>query len=158
MLVAPGRAAAGAVAPAAASAAARTSARVRGTGRGIEGSSGRRRLLYTVKPYAGQSMSEQPRRQSLRGRLTRERVVDAALELIERDGAEALSMRRLGGELGVEAMALYSYVRSKDELLDAVAERLVAGLELRPVAREDWRGRIRAVVDAWSAIQLRHPR
>jgi AcrR family transcriptional regulator len=102
-------------------------------------------------------MSEQPRRESWRGRLTRERVVEAALELIDRDGVDGFSMRRLGQELGVEAMALYSYVRSKDELLDAVGELLVAGLDRPPVERTDWRGRIRAVVEAWSALQLEHP-
>jgi AcrR family transcriptional regulator len=54
--------------------------------------------------------------------LTRERIADVALELIDRDGIEALSMRRLADELGVGTMTLYGYFRGKEELLDAVLD------------------------------------
>ena len=52
--------------------------------------------------------------------LTRERVIAAALALIDRDGMEGLSMRRLAAELGVEAMSLYHHVRDKSEVVDGV--------------------------------------
>ncbi|MEV6191944.1 TetR family transcriptional regulator [Streptomyces sp. NPDC051920] len=63
------------------------------------------------------------------GRLTRERVLDAALDLVDREGPAALTMRRLGAELGVEAMSLYRYAPGKNALLDGVAEALFLELE-----------------------------
>src|SRR4051794_35847891 len=65
------------------------------------------------------------------GRLNRERVLTAALVLVDREGLSALSMRRLGAELGVEAMALYRYAASKDALLDGLVEALYLELEER---------------------------
>jgi len=56
--------------------------------------------------------------------LSLERVVDAALEFIDANGLPGLTMRRLGEQLGVEAMALYRYVPSKEDLLDAVVEHV----------------------------------
>ena len=77
------------------------------------------------------------------GRLTRERVLAAALALVDREGLSALSMRRLGTELGVEAMALYRYASSKDSLLDGLVEALYLELEERLAADgdedADWR-------------------
>src|SRR5690625_7831205 len=54
--------------------------------------------------------------------LTRAKVLSAALEIIDRDGLQGLSMRRLGAALGVEAMTIYHYVPNKDALLDGVLE------------------------------------
>ncbi|MFJ5780294.1 TetR/AcrR family transcriptional regulator [Streptomyces sp. NPDC093094] len=65
------------------------------------------------------------------GRLTRERVLAAALDLVDREGPAALTMRRLGAELGVEAMSLYRYAPGKNALLDGVAEALYLELENR---------------------------
>ncbi len=56
--------------------------------------------------------------------LSRDRIIDAAVGVIDRDGVEALSMRKLGGELGVEAMALYHHFANKDALLGAVVGRV----------------------------------
>ena len=63
------------------------------------------------------------------GKLSRERVLAAALELVDREGLSALSMRRVGAELGVEAMALYRYAPSKDALLDGLVEALYLELQ-----------------------------
>ncbi|HET6357284.1 TetR/AcrR family transcriptional regulator [Streptomyces sp.] len=63
------------------------------------------------------------------GRLSRERVLATALELVDREGLSALSMRRVGAELGVEAMALYRYAPSKDALLDGLVEALFIELQ-----------------------------
>lgn len=60
------------------------------------------------------------------GRLTRERVVDAAYTIISSGEYSQLSMRRLARELGVAPMTLYGYVRDRDDLLDAVVDRLLA--------------------------------
>ena len=62
--------------------------------------------------------------------LTREKILEAALRLIDEEGLPALSMRRLGQELGVEAMALYKYVVSKQALLDGVVGLTLAGLNV----------------------------
>lgn len=65
------------------------------------------------------------------GRLSRERVLASALELVDREGLGALSMRRLGAELGVEAMALYRYAEGKDALLDGLVEAMHLELHAR---------------------------
>ncbi len=59
------------------------------------------------------------------GSLTRQRVLEAALQLIDRDGLEGFSMRKLGAMLGVEAMSLYNHVENKGALFDGVIEVLV---------------------------------
>ena len=62
--------------------------------------------------------------------LTRERIVDAALSVVDADGPKALSMRRLGAELGVDPMAIYYHVPNKDALLDAIVEAVMAQIDL----------------------------
>ena len=57
------------------------------------------------------------RNRNRREKLTRERVVDAALRIMDEEGLDAVSMRRVGRELGVEAMSLYNHVRDKEDLL-----------------------------------------
>ncbi|MFC8592903.1 TetR/AcrR family transcriptional regulator C-terminal domain-containing protein [Streptomyces atroolivaceus] len=61
-----------------------------------------------------------------RAGLTRQAVLEAALQLVDREGMKALSMRRLGAELGVEAMTVYHHVPNKSALLDGVIEQVVA--------------------------------
>jgi AcrR family transcriptional regulator len=88
--------------------------------------------------------------------LTRERVLLAAVELADRDGLDGLSMRRLGQELGVEAMALYRHVRDKDDLLDGIIEVVVGQID-RPKPVKDWTTSIRRQVMAARSVMLRHP-
>ena len=80
---------------------------------------------------------------SSRGRLSTRVVVDAAVRMIGRDGVRALTMRGLGRELGVEAMALYRYVGNFEDLLDAVVNQVVDAMlddpETRAVGDDDWR-------------------
>lgn len=70
--------------------------------------------------------------------LTAEVIVDAALAVLDRDGLDAVSMRRVAAELGVSPIPLYSRVGNKDALLDAMARRLTATLVPEPVAGEPW--------------------
>lgn len=94
------------------------------------------------------------------GRLSRERVLASALELVDRDGLSALSMRRLGAELGVEAMALYRYAASKDALLDGLVEALYLELEERLAAGDEaagWRAEIERIARATYEVCLAHP-
>jgi AcrR family transcriptional regulator len=85
-------------------------------------------------------------------------VVERALELADAEGVEAVTMRRLGRELGVEAMALYTHVRSKADLLSAIGSRILTELEIEQRERADWRGRIEMVCRAWAALRERHPK
>ncbi|MFS2295254.1 TetR family transcriptional regulator [Actinomadura hallensis] len=90
--------------------------------------------------------------------LTRERIVLAAVELIEREGADALSMRRVAAELGVAVMSLYNHVPNKSALLEGVAEHVVSGLELRDDPAEPWQERARALVRAFRKVARDRPR
>jgi len=88
--------------------------------------------------------------------LTRERVLGTAIELADRDGIEALSMRKLGQALHVDAMALYRHVRNKDDMLDGIVEVLIAEIE-RPATTADWKATLRAQSMAARQVMLRHP-
>jgi AcrR family transcriptional regulator len=88
--------------------------------------------------------------------LSRDHVARVALELIDDDGLEALSMGRLAERLGVGTMTLYGYFRNKDELLHAVVDVAVQPTELpRPDGR--WRVHLRAVVGAAHSTLTLHP-
>jgi AcrR family transcriptional regulator len=78
-----------------------------------------------------------PRRRGRPPRLSRPAIFRAALRLIDAEGAGALTMRRLGAEMGVEAMSLYRHISSKDALLDGIAEQLMAEHEIAPDG-QDW--------------------
>ncbi|MER5944035.1 TetR/AcrR family transcriptional regulator [Streptomyces sp. NPDC001928] len=96
------------------------------------------------------------------GRLSRERVLAAALELVDREGLSALSMRRLGSELGVEAMALYRYAAGKDALLDGLVEALYLELEDRLAegpapGPSEWRADLHRIALITYEVCLAHP-
>ena len=90
-----------------------------------------------------------------------DRIAEAALALVDEDGLTALSMRRLGARLGVEAMALYHYVKRKDDLLDLLVERAVLsgaqGADSADEADQDWRGRLKGYARRLRAGLLAHP-
>ncbi|KAB7845033.1 TetR/AcrR family transcriptional regulator C-terminal domain-containing protein [Streptomyces mobaraensis] len=92
-----------------------------------------------------------------RAGLTRERILDAAVDLVDREGPKALTMRRLGAALGVEAMTLYHHVPNKDALLDGLVERVFAGAAPVESSDGDWRSWLRAYADALRATLLGHP-
>lgn len=95
---------------------------------------------------------------STREPLTRARIVDAAVRLIEREGVEAVSMRRLAAELGVGTMSLYNHVPNKAVLVDLAAERIMAEAQPYHVDSDDWRDHIRAHARVVRGLALRHPR
>jgi AcrR family transcriptional regulator len=88
--------------------------------------------------------------------LSPERVVTAALRLVDRRGLRALSMRRLGGALGVEAMSLYKHVPGKPALLDLLVERVLSGIAPPPTGAS-WERRIRHVAGELRRVSLTHP-
>jgi AcrR family transcriptional regulator len=91
-----------------------------------------------------------------RARLSREQVARAALELLDRDGLEALSMRRLAERLGVGTMTLYGYFKGKDDLLDAVIDAAVADRE-HVKLEGPWQDRLRTLMRATRRGLSRHP-
>lgn len=74
--------------------------------------------------------------------LSRERVLEAAIKLADQGGLESLSMRKLGQELGVEAMALYYYIANKDEVLDGIVDLVFGEIDL-PASGVDWKTAMR---------------
>ena len=89
--------------------------------------------------------------------LTAERIRDEALRLIDAEGLESFSTRRLGAALGCEAMAIYWYYPSKDALLDAVVEALIARLPLEPSTPGDWIDALRKLAHAYRRLARQHP-
>jgi len=88
--------------------------------------------------------------------LSRERILRAALALADTDGADALTMRRLGDELGYEAMSLYRHVANKDDLLDGMLDLVLAEWE-PPDAQADWQDAIRSSARSVHEALRRHP-
>lgn len=101
-------------------------------------------------------MTRTSKRRSKREPLSRDRVLRAAVELADAHGLDALSMRRLGEELGVEAMSLYNHVRNKDEILDGIVD-LVAGEIALPDARDGWKEAMRRRAISAHEVLMRHP-
>ena len=73
-----------------------------------------------------------------RAPLTRERILSAAVDLADQAGLDALTMRRLGSELGVEAMSLYKHIANKEDILDGIVELVIGEIEI-PSEGADWR-------------------
>jgi AcrR family transcriptional regulator len=98
-------------------------------------------------------VSEAPIRS--RTSLSRARILETAMELADRAGVHAVSMRKLGASLGVEAMSLYNHVANRDDLLDGMVD-LVFG-EIRPAEPgEDWRSTLRARYLSTRRVLARH--
>lgn len=103
-------------------------------------------------------MAPEPQRRARapRNSLSHEAVVEAAVELLDEQGPAALSMRRLAARLEVGPMALYTYFSSKDDLLDAARDHLMAGLGAQP-AEGDWAERLRSVGLDLYRLLVSHP-
>jgi len=103
--------------------------------------------------------STAPRRNP-RTPLDRQRILEAALRLIDEHGLAELSMRRLGAELDVQAMSLYRHVPNKQAVVEGVRELIfeeLAGLQLTRPATDDWQGSLRAAAQAFRQTCRRHP-
>lgn len=87
--------------------------------------------------------------------LTKERVLRAAVDLADRHGLPALTMRRLGAELGVEAMSLYKHVANKDEILDGIVGSVLGEIEI-PEGASDWKEAMRRRAVSARQVLRRH--
>jgi AcrR family transcriptional regulator len=92
-----------------------------------------------------------------RQRLTREKVLRAALDFVDANGLAALSMHKLGAELGVQGMSLYSHVANKDALLDGIVEAMTWEAQMPPAGGTNWRDALRYLAGEIRGIILRHP-
>jgi TetR/AcrR family transcriptional regulator, tetracycline repressor protein len=88
--------------------------------------------------------------------LSRRQILEAAIRFVDREGLEALSMRKLGSELGVEAMSLYNHVPNKGALLEGMVEILLGKLQIPP-ASEGWERRVKDAYRAFRRLAREHP-
>ena len=88
--------------------------------------------------------------------LDRRKILETAVRFVDREGLEALSMRKLGAELRVEAMSLYNHVPNKSALLDGMVEVLLGELRIPP-EDQDWEERIREAYRAFRRLAHEHP-
>jgi len=92
-----------------------------------------------------------------RERLTRDRVVDAAVHIMDTEGLEAVTMRRVSREVGVEAMSLYNHVHDKEDLLQGVRLRLFEGFTYPTLTVDDPFENGRRMARAWRDLLKAHP-
>lgn len=94
--------------------------------------------------------------------LSRELIIETAIDFVDRHGLTALTMRRLGKQLGVEAMSLYRYVNGREDLLEGIVDRMVAELQLRrdhenPDATIGWQAYLQWLAHAVRGLAREHP-
>ncbi|WP_237565863.1 TetR/AcrR family transcriptional regulator [Ornithinimicrobium cerasi] len=100
-----------------------------------------------------------PRSTATRTRLSRDLIVDSALRFIDTHGAQGLTMRKLGAELGVEAMALYRHVSGREDLLEAVVDHLLEGMlpSLDDDLTSTWQGYLQTLAHQVREVASEHP-
>ena len=89
--------------------------------------------------------------------LTRERIVEAAGVLVDAEGLDAVSVRRLATELGVAGPSLYNHFATKAEILDAVADAVIAQVDISPFAGHEWGKALRLWAQSYHAVLSEHP-
>jgi AcrR family transcriptional regulator len=95
--------------------------------------------------------------------LSRDRIITAAIDFIDERGLTALTMRRLGNELGVEAMSLYRYVNGREDLLEGIVDRMVGDLHLRSdeallTATHGWQAYLQWLAHSVRSLAREHPK
>src|SRR5882762_4708997 len=108
----------------------------------------------TVRPVAAKRRAGG---QSRRGTaLSRERIAAAAMALVDREGLAALSTRRLGEELGCEAMSIYHHFPSKAHLMDALVDLMLAKARVPAANQGEWLECLRQAAHNYRAMALMH--
>ena len=88
--------------------------------------------------------------------LARDRILRAALDIADREGFEACTMRKLGAQLGVEAMSLYRHVKGKEDLLSGLVDLVFGEIEVAEPGGDGWRTAMRARAHSQRAVMQRH--
>jgi TetR/AcrR family transcriptional regulator, tetracycline repressor protein len=89
--------------------------------------------------------------------LSRGRILDAALRLVDEEGMGALTMRRLGAELGVNPMSIYHHLPGKDAVISGLVELVFSGMRVRYSEGSSWQDRVRAWAEAYRGLVRSHP-
>ncbi|MBA3431485.1 MAG: TetR/AcrR family transcriptional regulator C-terminal domain-containing protein [Actinobacteria bacterium] len=98
-----------------------------------------------------------PETQERKEPLTRERILHRALAMIDRDGVEGLSMRRLAAELDAAPMSLYNHVPNKEALLEGLTEVLLSQIDVSALDLDDWVEAMRTGMRSFRDVLLAHP-
>ena len=114
---------------------------------GAEGKRSRR--TGAAKPSVEETRGEQP--------LSLERIVATAVELLDAQGVDGLTMRRLADRLGAGAMSLYWHVGNKDEVFDLALDAVLEYRRPATAESQDWRADVVHMLEDWRASMLRHP-
>jgi AcrR family transcriptional regulator len=101
-------------------------------------------------------MAKKTAKSAKRSQLSAQRVLRAAVRLADEGGIDALSMRRLGQALGVEAMSLYNHVANKEEILNRIGDLVVSEIEI-PAEGLHWKAAMRGRAISAHEVFLRHP-
>lgn len=91
-------------------------------------------------------------------RLTREAIAVAAIDLVERRGVDALTMRSLADDLGCAPMSLYTHVQNRDDLIASIVAALIARLDTAAVSEEGWQGTLRRALASYRDLAVQAPR
>ncbi|TQF74280.1 TetR family transcriptional regulator [Rhodococcus spelaei] len=108
-------------------------------------------LLWRGHPDAPRGGARGPR-----SKVTTSQAVDAAITLADGEGLDAVTVRRLAADLGISAMALYTHVGSRDDLLVLMVDAVRAGQDRAPYPSDDWRDRVRLVAEEELALHTTH--
>src|SRR5690606_29778354 len=106
-----------------------------------------------VKTWRGERWMARPPRRLL----SREQIVQTALKLIDSEGLEQFSTRRLAAALGVRGPSLYNYFETKDDLLHAVANDVIAQVDITMLGQADWRDALQAWARSYRSVLAAHP-
>src|SRR6188508_705567 len=101
-------------------------------------------------------MEPTTRRAGRKPKVSRDQVLDAALEIADEGGLAAVTMANVGARLGVEAMSLYRHIGNKEEMLDGLVDRVFGEIEV-PADATDWRDALRRQAISANAVLRRHP-
>ena len=110
---------------------------------------------YSMAKVKTEQISEDVLVKPRREPLSRERIIQTAVRIMDEEGLDALSMRRMGRELGVEAMSLYNHVRDKEDILDSICEAVLS--EFRIPNADGWSEGARLAAREYRRLLLAHP-
>jgi AcrR family transcriptional regulator len=118
--------------------------------------------MFAMEAGEDRSIPEPPwaaarRQRPARTPLTREAIVDAALRVVDREGAKGLSMRRVAEELGTGPASLYWHVSGKDELINLVVDRVASEIQMPPPDPAKWQEQLKAWMLEARQVFQRHP-
>lgn len=114
-------------------------------------------MTFSAPPDQARVSPARKARSAQRSALTCELIEDAALALIEEDGLEAFSTRKLGERLGCQAMSIYHHFPSKAHILDALVDRVLAAIQI-PKRGKPAPARLRQLARSWRKVALAYPR